>query len=152
MIRRTPSLPALSLRRTPFRLVEATLSVHLLGHEISGGKSDAWLDTAQGGGLAWSNNAENIYSFRINRIEPLHIRFLSRFLGPVRYDFFYGSLKGHSSPNSPYVHSEEFSFQPTDNFQFAFQRTIIFGGKATAVSMQTAITIHAMSPSRFTPS
>ena len=114
--------------RNPFRIVEATLSVHLLGHEISGGKSDAWLGPAQGGSLAWSNNAENIYSFRINRVEPLHVPWLSRYLGPLRYDFFYGSLKGHSNPNSPYVHSEMFSFRPTGNFEFGFQRSIIFGG------------------------
>ena len=114
--------------QNPFRIVEATLSFHLLGHEISGGKSDAWLGPAQGGSLAWSNNAENIYSFRINRVEPLHVPWLSRYLGSLRYDFFYGSLKGHSNPNSPYVHSEMFAFRPTVNFEFGFQRTIIFGG------------------------
>jgi hypothetical protein len=113
----------------PFRLVEATLSFHLLGNEISGGKSDAWLGPAQGGAMAWSNNAENIYSFRINRVEPLSIPLVSRVLGPLRYDFFYGSLKGHTRPNSPYVHSLIFSFRPTKNFEFAFQRTVIFGGK-----------------------
>ncbi len=114
--------------QNPFRLVEANLSFHLLGHEISGGKSDAWLGPAQGGALAWSNNAENIYSVRINRVEPLHVPLVSRVLGPLRYDFFYGSLKGHTSPNSPYTHSEMFSFRPTNNFEFGFQRTIIFGG------------------------
>ncbi|NYF80889.1 capsule assembly Wzi family protein [Granulicella arctica] len=114
--------------QNPFRLVEATLSFHLLGHEISGGKSDAWLGPGMGGGMAWSNNAENIYSFRINRVEPLYIPLLSRVVGPVRYDFFYGSLKGHTAPNDPWVHSEIFSFAPTANFQFGFQRTIIFGG------------------------
>jgi len=124
--------------QNPFRLVEATLSVHLLGHEISGGKSDAWLGPAQGGALAWSNNAENIYSFRINRVEPLHIPLLSRVLGPLRYDFFYGSLKGHTYPNHPYTHSEMFSFRPTKNFEFAFQRTIIFGG-----ALHSPITLHA---------
>ena len=113
----------------PFRLVEATLSFHILGHEISGGKSDAWLGPAQGGSLAWSNNAENIYSFRINRVEPLYIPYVSKVLGPVRYDFFYGDLKGHTYPNDPYIHSEMFSFHPTPNFEFGFQRTIIFGGK-----------------------
>jgi len=111
-----------------FRLVEASLSFHLLGHEISGGKNDAWLGPGQGGSLAWSNNAENIYSFRINRVEPLRIPLLSRLLGPVRYDFFYGSLKGHTSPNSPYAHAETFSFQPTKNLQVGFERTIVFGG------------------------
>jgi hypothetical protein len=118
--------------QNPFRLVEASLSFHLLGHEISGGKSDAWLGPAQGGAMAWSNNAENIYSFRINRVEPLNVFLLSKLLGPLRYDFFYGSLKGHTSPNSPYTHSEMFSFRPTKNFEFGFQRTVIFGGKGHA--------------------
>ncbi len=118
--------------QNPFRLVEASLSVHLLGHEISGGKTDAWLGPAAGGAMAWSNNAENIYSFRINRVEPLNIFLLSKLLGPVRYDFFIGSLKGHTSPNSPWVHSEMFSFRPTVNFEFGFQRTIIFGGAGHA--------------------
>jgi len=113
----------------PFRLVEATLSVHLLGHEISGGKSDAWLGPGMGGAMDWSNNAEDIYSFRINRVEPLYIKYLSRLLGPVRYDFFYGSLKGHTAPNDDYVHSEMFAFRPTVNFEFGFQRTVVFGGE-----------------------
>lgn len=115
-----------------FRLVEASLSFHLLGHEISGGKNDAWLGPGLGGSVAWSNNAENIYSFRINRVEPLRIPLFSRLLGPIRYDFFYGSLKGHTAPNSPYTHSEMISFAPTKNFQFGFQRTIIFGGAGHA--------------------
>jgi hypothetical protein len=115
--------------QNPFRLVEATLSYHVLGHEISLGKSDAWIGPAMGGSMEWSNNAENIYSFRFNRVEPIRIKYLSRLLGPVRYDFFYGSLKGHTAPNDDWVHSDTFSFQPTRDFQFAFQRTIIFGGK-----------------------
>ena len=118
--------------QNPFRLVEASLSFHLLGHEISGGKTDAWLGPGMGGAMAWSNNAENIYSFRINRVEPLTVPYVSKLLGPLRYDFFYGSLKGHSVPNSPYVHSEMFSFRPTLNFEFGFQRTIIFGGEGHA--------------------
>ena len=79
--------------------------------------------------MDWSNNAENIYSFRIDRVEPINIKYLSKYLGPVRYDFFYGSLKGHTDPNDDWVHSEMFSFAPTANFQFGFQRTVIFGGK-----------------------
>ncbi|MEO6817724.1 MAG: capsule assembly Wzi family protein [Edaphobacter sp.] len=121
----------------PFRLVEASLSVHLFGHEISGGKTDAWLGPGAGGAMAWSNNAENIYSFRVNRVEPLKIFLLSKLLGPVRYDFFIGSLKGHTYPNSPWVHSEMFSFRPTVNFEFGFQRTIIFGGEG-----HTPVTLH----------
>jgi hypothetical protein len=123
--------------QNPFRLVEASLSIHLLGHEISGGKTDAWLGPGAGSAMAWSNNAENIYSFRVNRVEPLNIPFMSRFLGPVRYDFFVGSLKGHTYPNSPWVHSEMFSFRPTTNFEFGFQRTVIWGGEG-----HTPVTLH----------
>lgn len=128
----------------PFRLQEATLSFYLAGHEITGGKSDAWLGPAQGGSLAWSNNAEDIYSFRINRVEPLHIPFVSRLLGPLRYDFFYGSLKGHTDPNHPYVHSESFAFKPTTNFEFSFERTVIFGGAG-----HEPVTIHTFLRSFF---
>jgi hypothetical protein len=112
-----------------FRIQEATLSVHFLGHEISGGKSDAWLGPSAGSAMAWSNNAEDIYSFRINRVEPMYIPFVDKVLGPLRYDFFVGSLKGHVYPNAPWVHSAMFSFAPSSNFQFAFQRTVIWGGE-----------------------
>jgi hypothetical protein len=115
--------------QNPFRFVEANLSYHLGGHEISFGKTDAWLGPAAGAAMGWSNNAENIYAFRINRVEPLFIPFLAKLIGPVRYDFFYGSLKGHTDPNSPYVHSESLSFSPAHDLQFGFERTIIFGGK-----------------------
>lgn len=112
----------------PYRIQEATLSYHLLGHEISGGKSDVWQGPTVGGAMSWSNNAEDIYSFRINRIEPLHIPIFSRIFGPIRYDFIYGSLKGHSYPNHPYIHSEQASIRPFKDVEFTFQRTVIFGG------------------------
>ncbi len=114
------------------RILEATASAHVIGHEISFGKSDAWLGPGVGGAMAWSNNADNIYSFRINRIEPLDIPLFSRVFGDLRYDFFIGSLKGHTYPRAPWIHSEMFSLAPTKNFQFAFQRSVIFGGAGHA--------------------
>ena len=121
-----PSGPIAS--SNPFRLQEASLSFHVLGNEISGGKTDAWLGPGVGGAMAWSNNAENIYSFRINRVEQLHIPYFSYLFGGIRYDFFVGSLKGHTDPRAPWVHSEMVQLKPTDNFEFGFQRTVIWGG------------------------
>ncbi len=121
--------------QNPFRLQEAYLSFHLLGHEISGGKSDYWTGPGYGGAMLWSNNAEDIYSFRINRIEPLHIPVFSRLFGTVRYDFFVGSLKGHTAPNSPWVHSETVSLRPTNNFEFAFSALQSGAAKATSPSL-----------------
>jgi hypothetical protein len=136
---------------TDGRVIEAYVSAHLLNHEISFGKQDDWLGPGLGGGMAYSNNAENIYSFRINRIEPLHIPLLSRLTGPFRYDFLVGSLRGHTfmpnpayvanpspnlpnviNPGDPWVHVEKISFRPTENLEFGFERTVIWGGEGHA--------------------
>ncbi|HEY0784832.1 MAG TPA: capsule assembly Wzi family protein [Acidobacteriaceae bacterium] len=111
------------------RLLEATASMHLIGHEVSIGKTDHWWGPAKGGAFAWSNNADNIYSFQIDRVEPLRVPLLSRVTGPFRYDFLVGSLQGHSDPNHPWVHSEKISFKPTSNLEFGFERTVIWGGR-----------------------
>ena len=89
---------------TDGRFIEAYASVNLLDHEISFGKQDDWLGPGMGAAMAYSNNAENIYSFRINRIEPLSVPLLSRITGPFRYEFMVGSLKGHTYPNDPWMH------------------------------------------------
>jgi len=112
-----------------FRIVEANLSYRVLNHEISFGKSDHWLAPTVGGAFTYSNNAENIYAFQIDRTEPLYIPVLSRLTGPFRYDFFVGSLKGHSDPNDPWMHLEKINFKPTPNVELGFERTVIWGGK-----------------------
>ena len=115
--------------QTNGRIMEAYASAHYLNHEISFGKQDEWLGPGLGAGMAYSNNAENIYSFRINRIEPLYIPLLSYLTGPFRYDFMVGSLKGHAFPNDPWMHVEKVSFKPTENLEFGFERSVIWGGK-----------------------
>lgn len=130
--------------QNPFRLIEAYGSFHLLGHELSGGKIDSWLGPGYGSSMAWSNNAENVYAFHVDRIEPLNIKYLSKLLGPVRYDFFVGSIKGHTYLNAPWVHSTMFAFRPTENFEFGFQRTVIWGGKGHA-----PVTLHTFLHSFF---
>jgi hypothetical protein len=133
---------------TDGRFIEAYVSAHLLNHEISFGKQDDWLGPGLGGGMAYSNNAEDIYSFRINRVEPLYIPLLSRLTGPFRYDFLVGALRGHTempsltpgvpntpnvvNPGDPWVHVEKISFRPTDNLEFGFERTVIWGGEGHA--------------------
>ncbi len=111
------------------RFLEAYASARYLNHEISFGKQDDWLGPGLGGGMAYSNNAENIYSFRINRTDPLHVPLLSDIVGPFRYEFLVGSLKGHTYPNDPWVHVEKVSFRPDNNIEFGFERTVIWGGK-----------------------
>jgi Capsule assembly protein Wzi len=127
-----------------FRIVEANISYLLLNHEFSFGKSDHWMGPAQGGSFAWSNNAENIYAFQIDRVEPLYVPLLSELTGPFRYQFFVGSLKGHTDPRDPWVHVEKISFKPTVNLEMGFERATIWGGGGHA-----PITIHTFLHSFF---
>ena len=147
------------------RFLEAYVSAQMLNHVISFGKQDEWLGPAMGGGMAYSNNAENIYSFRINRIEPLHIPLLSRLTGPFRYEFLVGALRGHTlmpnpayaggpsdranviNPGDPWVHVEKISFRPTENLEFGFERTVIFGGEG-----HSPVTLHTFLKSFFSTS
>jgi hypothetical protein len=127
-----------------FRIIEANVSYLLLNHEFSFGKSDHWMGPAKGGSLAYSNNAENIYAFQIDRIEPLYVPLLSRLTGPFRYQFFVGPLKGHVDPKDPWMHVEKISFKPTVNLEIGFERSVIWGGKG-----HVPITIHSFLKSFF---
>jgi hypothetical protein len=130
------------------RFLEAYVSGQVLNHVISFGKQDQWLGPAQGASMAYSNNAQNVYGFEINRIEPLHVPGLSRLTGPFRYEFLVGALRGHNympnpeyeaapssklpnvtNPGNPWVHVEKLSFKPTQDLEIGFERTVIWGGE-----------------------
>ncbi len=145
---------------TRVRWVEAYASAHVLNHEISFGKQDEWLGPGLGSGMAFSNNAENFYTFRINRIEPLHIPGLSYLTGPFRYEFLIGGLHGHTyvpnplypnngianvyNPGDPWMHLEKLSFRPTENVEIGFERSVIWGGQGHG-----PITLHTFLKSFF---
>ena len=142
------------------RIQEAVIAANVLNHSISFGKHDQWLGPAQGGSFAYSNNAENIYGFQINRVEPLRIPLLSRLTGPFRYEILVGALRGHTyipnanypganqpnvtNPGDPWVHVEKISFRPTEDLEFGFSRTVIWGGQG-----HEPITIHSFLKSFF---
>lgn len=148
--------------KTQGRFLEAYVSYKFLNHVFSYGKQDQWLGPAKGASFAFSNNAQNFYAFGINRIEPLWIPGLSKLTGPFRYEFLIGSLRGHTyvpnpnftgdttrqanviAPGDPWVHVEKISFKPTDNLEFGFERTAMFGGKG-----HQPVTIHSFLHSFF---
>ncbi len=151
---------------TQGRFLEAYLSYQYLNHVFSFGKHDQWLGPAQGSSMAFSNNAQNFYSFEINRIEPLHIPLLSRLTGPFRYEFMLGALRGHNfmpdpayeanpsptlqnvtNPGDPWVHVEKISFRPLRDLEFGFERTALFGGEG-----HSPVTLHTFLKSFFSVS
>ena len=133
---------------TQGRFLEAYVSYQYLNHVVSFGKQDQWLGPAQGGSMAFSNNAQNFYAFEINRIEPLYVPLLSRITGPFRYEFILGALRGHTlmlnpayemdpspntanviTPGDPWVHVEKISFKPFHDLELGFERTVLWGGE-----------------------
>jgi hypothetical protein len=115
--------------RDRFTLLDGTFSYHIWGNEISVGKEEIYWGPGQGGAMLYSDNAEPIYSFRVNRVEPWYIPFISRFLGPIRYDNFLGDLKGHVHPNAPWVFGDKLSVHPFNDFEIGIARTCTFGGE-----------------------
>jgi hypothetical protein len=144
-----PTIPAGPISSAAYgRFLEAYVSGQVLNHVISFGKHDQWLSPAQGGSMAFSNNAQNFYAFEINRIEPLRVPLLSCLTGPFRYEFLVGALRGHNfmpnsdyvahpspnipnvtAPGDPWVHVEKLSFRPLPDLEFGFERTILWGGE-----------------------
>jgi hypothetical protein len=148
---------------TQGRLLEAYVSAQVLNHVLSFGKQDQWLGPAQGASFAYSNNAQNIYAFEINRIEPLYVPLLSRLTGSFRYEFLIGELQGHTlikdpayeahpssatenvaNPGNPWVHLEKINFKPTANLELGFERTAMFGGEG-----HSPVTLHTFLKSFF---
>ena len=123
-------LPATPVATTnQFRLLDANLSLHLLNHEISVGKSEDWWGPGESGAMAWSTNAQPAYALRINRVEPLIVPGVSKLLGPFRYEGTFGDLKGHRYPNEPWFHAQKINFKPTRNLEFGFSRIVVFAGE-----------------------
>ncbi|HEV2964826.1 MAG TPA: capsule assembly Wzi family protein [Candidatus Angelobacter sp.] len=124
-----------------FRLLDTYAGFTLLSNQISVGKQSLWWGTGEGGAMILSDNAEPIYMLRINRTLPLYIPWLSKLLGPARYDNFFGKLAGHNFPPDPFFYGNKVSFQPTENFEFGFSRTAVFAGQGkTPLTFGTFIT------------
>jgi hypothetical protein len=126
----TPLQPPLPTAQTDqFQLLDAYASMTLAGHVISLGRQSLWWGRDMGDAMIMSSNIQPFYSFRINRAVPLILPSFLKFLGPLRYDGFFGELEGHQFPPRPFIHGEKFTFQPTDNFEFGFSRTAVFAGE-----------------------
>ena len=111
-----------------FRLLEAYAGVRLENWQFTFGKQGLWWGPGRGGALLYSSNAEPIYMFRGSRVAPVALPWPLKRLGPVKVDFFFGKLSGHTVVPRPLLHGERLSFKPTRNLEFGFTRTAVLGG------------------------
>ncbi len=128
---------------TPFvavnhlRLLDAYVGLNFENWQVTFGKQSLWWGPGDGGPMMFSDDAESINMFRINRISPLRLPSILKFLGPVRMEFFIGQLDGHHfalSPDrltvtgswsqllnpQPFTDGEKFSFRPSRNLEIGF--------------------------------
>jgi hypothetical protein len=111
-----------------FRLLDTYVSANVGNWNLAFGKQSLWWGPGHGGALLFSDNAEPIYMFRASRIAPFRLPWLFRWLGPMKWDLFYGKLSGNQYPPRPMIHGEKISFKPTANLELGFSRTVELGG------------------------
>lgn len=122
-----------------FRLLDSSVGVTFRNVQVSFGQQSLWLGSTESGPFLFSDNAEPVTMLRIDSASPYEIPLVSKFLGPVRSEFFLGQLSGQQwefspvlyGPNlstQPWVHGTKFSFHPTSNLEFGMGFTAQFGG------------------------
>jgi membrane-associated phospholipid phosphatase len=138
-----PSTPIAAANQVD--LLEGYVGFQVSNWEITYGKQSEWWGPDRGGPMMFSNNAEPVSMLRINRTSPFRLPSILGLLGPIRVEFFVGQLGGErfnfnaskgflGSPNAtlneqPLINGQAFSFKPTENLEFGFTRTTIFGGE-----------------------
>jgi hypothetical protein len=148
-----PSVPPATPYSTvnQVRLLDAYFGVNFENWQISFGKQSLWWSPAQGGPLMFSDDAEPLNMFRINRVSPFKLpSFLGR-LGPMRVEWFLGQFAGrefvfrtdtgivgqfgHSIGRQPFLQGQKLSLKPTPNFEFSISLTVAFAGGPTPLTL-----------------
>jgi hypothetical protein len=146
-----PALPIGQVNH--FRLLDAYVGMTLDNWQVTFGRQSLWWGPGVGGAMMFSNNAEPINMFRINRVSPFKLPSILGWLGPMRVEFFLGQLAGHDfifgEPTGllgswtarfapqPMINGQRFSFKPTPNIEFGFSRTTLFAGKGVPFTTHT---------------
>jgi hypothetical protein len=111
--------------------------------QITYGKQALWWGPDASGPMMFSNNAEPIRMFKIDRVSPFKLPSILGFMGPVRWESFLGQLGGHDAVfgvntgfivgdllnPQPMIVGHKLSFKPTPNVEFGVSYNTIFAGE-----------------------
>jgi hypothetical protein len=130
-----PLLPTTPVPITnQFELLDTYVSANVANWNLTFGKQSLWWGPGDDSALLFSDNAAPIYMARASRIAPIQLPWIFRWLGPMKWDLFYGKLSGNEYPPRPMIHGEKISFKPTPNLELGFSRTTEFGGMGRALT------------------
>jgi membrane-associated phospholipid phosphatase len=135
-----------------FSLIDAYVGLNLSNWQITFGPQSLWWGPGEGGSMLMSTNAAPIPMFRVNRVTPFTLPLISRFLGPMRVEIFFGQLSGQNFvntptgiigsytavlPDQPFINGQKISFKPTANFEFSVSRTGLMAGQGVPFTLGT---------------
>jgi membrane-associated phospholipid phosphatase len=125
------------------RFLDTYVAMNFSDWQISYGNQSLWWGPSQGGPLMFSDNAQPMRMFRVNRTTPFRLPGFLGVLGPMREEGYIGQYSGYNfvltptglagaygtalSPQ-PIDHGERISFKPTSNLEIGLSRTTDYGG------------------------
>jgi membrane-associated phospholipid phosphatase len=146
-----PALPINQINR--FQFLDSYVGMNLENWQFTFGNQSLWWGPGAGGPMIFSNNAQPIPMFRVDRVSPFKLPSILGHLGPWRIEAFLGQLSGQNfvfgsgiglfgswtNPFSPQpmISGERFGFKPTPNVEFGFSLTTIFAGEGVPFTTHT---------------
>ena len=121
-----PQLPIHTTVLDEFHLLDAYAAWNFKTIQISAGRQSLWWGPGQGGPPNLSDNAQPMDMLRLTTPSPWRLPSFFHWLGPMRWDSFFGLMAGHHYPANPAIDGQKISFKPTPNLEFGFSRTIVF--------------------------
>lgn len=109
-----------------FHLLDAYLTWNFKSVQLSAGRQSLWWGPGEGGAPNLSDNAQPMDMLRLTNPSPWTLPVFLHWLGPVRWDSFFGLMAGHRYPPTPAIDGQKISFKPTPNLELGFSRTIVF--------------------------
>ncbi len=133
-----PPQPALATPPTSkFEPLEMYLGVKLGLFDVTFGKQSFWWGPDENSAFSFSNNAPPIYGLQIAQSAPIILPGPFRFLGRIRTQLLIGKLSGHLYPPRPLINAEKITLQVTQNLEFGFTRSSIFGGVGHPLTLKS---------------
>lgn len=136
------------------RLLDTYVALNLNNWQLSYGNQSLWWGPSESGPLMYTDNAQPVRMFRINRVVPFTLPSIFSAIGPIRIEAFLGQYSGQqfvytpsglvgqyaaSLPNQPVVHGERISFKPTSNLEVGLSRTTDYGGPGYPLTLHTML-------------
>lgn len=132
------------------QLIEGYISLNIRGWQASFGKQSLWMGPTMDP-FSNTNNAPPLYMFRLDQTSPTKLPGFLSWLGPYKFQIYFGELTGQhydvngtteqvvfsigrSLAKQPMEYMGKVSFHPTPNFQFGVSVSTTWGGPGIPIT------------------